>query len=97
MASLQVEMLANIRREWEKHDRECARPPKAILMHPGNFQLIGWHEVFGLPVLPDERVEPKRAKLLCGVGAGGYCTEGDVFWDETGKAWLIPPASTDEV
>lgn len=81
-------MLENIRAAWEAHAAECEQAPKAILLNPGNHELIGWDEVLGLPVLPDERVEPKRFLLVCGTGGGGYCAEGAVVWDECGGAYV---------
>lgn len=85
---LQIEILTHIKAAWEEHASECDQAPKAVLMHPGNFQLIGWDEVLGLPVLPDERVEPKRFRLVCGSGTGGCCAEGVVYWDESGAAYV---------
>ncbi|MEK6251641.1 MAG: hypothetical protein AABM43_06825 [Actinomycetota bacterium] len=85
---IEIEMLLNIRSALADHDENCDSEAKAILMNPGNFDLIGWVEVLGLPVLPDERVEPKMARVLCGVGTGGHCEEGQVVWDEDGQAWV---------
>jgi len=81
---VEIEMILNIRAAWEEHERECFQPPKAVLLHPGNFELISWHEVLGLPVLPDPRCEPKRFRLLCGAGWGGFCAQGVVWWDDAG-------------
>jgi len=89
---LQIEMLGNIKAAWDAHAGECSSPPKAILFHPGNHALIGWDEVLGLPVLPDERVAPKRFLLVCGAGRGGFCADGDVLWDENGRAYVFVPA-----
>ncbi len=87
-------MLLSIRAVLEEHAATCESRAKAILMNPGNFDLIGWVEVLGLPVLPDARVEPMRARVLCGVGAGGHCDQGPVYWDEDGNPWV--PASPDD-
>jgi hypothetical protein len=73
---------------WE----EGPASPKAILLNQGNYELIGWDEVLGLPVLPDGRLDPMRFRLLCGVGRGGYCAEGDVWWDTEGKPYVVIPA-----
>lgn len=81
-------MLENIRAAFDAHAAECDRDPKAILLHPGNHELVGWDEVFGLPVLPDESVEPKRLLLVCGAGRGGYCAQGDVYWDDDGRPYV---------
>ncbi len=82
-------MIENIRVAFDAHAAECDRDPKAILMHPGNYELVGWDEVFGLPVLPDERVKPKRFLLVCGTGHGGYCTQGNVYWDDEGRPHVV--------
>ncbi|HEY7935366.1 MAG TPA: hypothetical protein VID48_16215 [Solirubrobacteraceae bacterium] len=84
---LEIEMLEYIREAYEAHAAECAQVPKAILFHQGNHILVGWDEVLGLPVLPDERVAPKR----CGHGQGGHCAEGDVFWDDKGRPYVLGP------
>jgi hypothetical protein len=88
---LEIEILDHIRAACAAHADECDQPPKAILLNPGNYQLVGWHEVFGLPVLPDDRVAPKRFKLVCGTGHGGYCAEGVVYWDAVGAAYVAAP------
>ena len=88
----EIGILEGICRAWEQHADECEQPPKAILLNQGNYELIGWHEVLGLPVLPDGRLEPMRFRLLCGMGRGGYCAEGDVWWDADGKPYVVIPA-----
>jgi hypothetical protein len=92
---LQIEMLLNTRAALDEHDKTCDSEAKAILLNPGNFDLIGWNEVFGLPVLPDDRVEPMRARVLCGIGTGGHCAEGKIFWDERGGAYVLTRKLTD--
>ena len=92
---LQIEMLLNTREALAEHDECCDSEAKAILLNPGNFDLIGWDEILGLPVLPDERVEPIRARVLCGVGTGGHCAEGKLFWDEDGGAYVLVRGSLD--
>lgn len=86
---LQIEILSNLKAKWERHAEECDRAPKAFLLNPGNHSLLGWDEALGVPLLPDERVEPKRCLLLCGVGKGGACAEGDVFWDADGQSYVF--------
>ncbi len=60
------------------------RAHKVFLMNPGNFELIGWVEVLGMPVLPDESVGHKRVKLVCGVGRAGILDQQPVFWAPDG-------------
>ncbi len=87
----EIEILDHIRAAHEAHAAECAQVPKAILFNPGNHDLVGWDEVLGLPVLPDERVAPMRFLLVRGSGKGGYCAEGDVIWDDDGKPYVSAP------
>jgi hypothetical protein len=91
------EMLMKIRVVLDEHSKECTREPKAILLNPGNHALLGWDEVLGLPVLPDERAEPMRARLVCGAGRAGYCEEGEVIWDEDGGAYVFVAEEKDQV
>src|SRR3982074_1057912 len=65
MASLEAEMLAFIRRGLDHHNSSCPMPARAILLNPGNCELFGWDELWGVPVLADERVAPKRFRIDC--------------------------------
>ena len=87
-AEFEAQMLMNVRAAFDAHEKECPRQPKSILLNPANHELLGWDEVLGLPVLPDERVETMRARLVCGEGGAGYCDEGQVVWDDHGGAYI---------
>jgi len=71
MASLQAEMLAFIRKGIDHHAESCPMQPRAILLNPGNHELFGWDELWGIPVLADERVAPKRFRIDCDGSAFG--------------------------
>ena len=71
MASLEAEMLAFIRAGLDNHNKTCPMPAKAILLNPGNHELFGWDELWGVPVLADERVQPKRFRIDCDGSAFG--------------------------
>jgi hypothetical protein len=75
MASLEAEMLEFIRRGLDHHAKSCPLAPRAILLNPGNFELFGWDELWGVPVLPDDRVAPKRFRIDCGGSAYGIEAE----------------------
>jgi hypothetical protein len=80
---LEIELLECVRAEIDAHAEECTQTPKAILLNPGNYELLGWDEILGLPVLPDPRVQPDKAKLLCGEeGWGGEFEGKRVIWHE---------------
>ena len=46
-------------------------PAKAILLNPVDHELMGWDELWGLPVLPDDRVPTKRVRIDCDGSAHG--------------------------
>jgi hypothetical protein len=71
VASLEAEMLAFIRAGLDHHNASCPMPAKAILLNPANHELFGWDELWGVPVLPDDRVAPKRFRIDCDGSAFG--------------------------
>jgi hypothetical protein len=71
MASLEAEMLEFIRRGLDQHAQTCPMTPRAILLNPANHELFGWDELWGIPVLPDDRVAPKRFRIDCDGSAFG--------------------------
>jgi hypothetical protein len=69
--TLEAEMLAFIRKGLDHHAGTCPLAPRAILLNPGNHELFGWDELWGIPVLPDDRVAPKRFRIDCDGSAFG--------------------------
>jgi len=63
--------LAAIRAALDHHNADCPMPATAILLNPIDHGLIGWDELWGLPVLPDERVPTKRVRIQCDGSAFG--------------------------
>jgi hypothetical protein len=81
MTSIEAELLEVVRRRWEQHADECQRPPYLILLNPANYDLLGWDEILGLPVLPDERVDPLKCRIVCGPeGWAGRWGDRRVWW-----------------
>ena len=68
---LEEEMRAFVKAGLAHHDSTCPMPAKAILLNPGNLELFGWDELFGVPVEADERVAPKRFRIHCDGSAFG--------------------------
>jgi hypothetical protein len=87
----EIELLTNIRTMLEQHAEECLRKPKAILLNPANHRLLGWDEILGLPAVASVRADPMRGRLVCGAGRAGVCEQGDLVWDEEGKAYVFEP------
>jgi hypothetical protein len=90
MASLEAEMLAHVRRGLDHHAKTCPLAPRAILLNPGNFELFGWEELWGVPVLPDDRVAPKRFRIDCDGSAFGI--EEEVAQEIRASEPLVVPA-----
>jgi hypothetical protein len=90
---LEIELLARVREVLDEHAAECDQRPKAILLNPANHKLLGWDEFLGLPVLPDPRIEPMKASLVCGDRGWGGIFEGErVWWKPDGNAYrLVEP------
>ena len=64
-------MLAAIREGLDHHAASCPVAPRGILLNPGNHDLFGWDELWGIPVLSDERVAPQRFIVDCDGSAFG--------------------------
>src|SRR4051812_6618314 len=54
-----------LRLALDHHNRECPVPARAILLNPIDFGLLGFDELWGVPVLSDERVSVKAVQLDC--------------------------------
>jgi hypothetical protein len=63
--------LAAIRQALDAHNAECPVPAKAILLNPVDHALMGWDELWGLPVLADDSVPTKRVRIDCDGSAYG--------------------------
>jgi hypothetical protein len=57
--------LAAIRAALDHHNRNCSVEANAILLNPTDHGLLGWDDLWGLPILPDERVPVKRVRIRC--------------------------------
>jgi len=81
--ALEEEMKAFVKAGLAHHDSTCPMPAQAILLNPGNLELFGWTELFGVPVKPDDRVAPKRFRILCDGSAFGIEDAVEAFATET--------------
>ena len=71
MSRFESKNLAAIRAALDQHNDSCPVPANAILLNPVDHELIGWDELWGLPVLADERVPTKRVRIQCDGSAFG--------------------------
>ena len=71
MSSFESKNLGAIRAALDAHNDSCPVPANAILLNPVDKGLIGWDELWGLPVLADDRVPTKRVRIQCDGSAFG--------------------------
>ena len=71
MSKFEGKNLAAIREAIDQHNASCPVPGNAILLNPVDHQLIGWDELWGLPVISDDRVPTKRVRIQCDGSAFG--------------------------
>jgi hypothetical protein len=71
MSEFESKNLRAIKAALDHHNSECPVPANAILLNPVDHALMGWDELWGLPVLADERVPTKRVRIQCDGSAFG--------------------------
>ncbi|HEX2016288.1 MAG TPA: hypothetical protein VGN69_06300 [Solirubrobacteraceae bacterium] len=71
MPSLEAKMLAAIRAALDHHNGTCPMPARAVLLNPQTHEQFGWDELWGVPVVPDDRVAPQRFRIDCDGSAFG--------------------------
>ena len=71
MSGFESKNLAAIRAALDQHNADCPVPGNAILLNPVDHELMGWDELWGLPVIADERVPTKRVRIQCDGSAFG--------------------------
>jgi hypothetical protein len=54
-----------IRAAVDDHNRTCKVPARAILLNPEEFEQLGVKQVWGIPVLPDERQRRRFFRVDC--------------------------------
>jgi hypothetical protein len=90
--SLEAEMLAFIRAGLDDHNKTCPMPAQAILLNPGNHELFGWDELWGIPVLPDDRVQPNRFRIQCDGSSFGIEDEVEEWIEQPVEQPRVVPA-----
>lgn len=71
MSKFAAKNLAAIKAALDHHNGSCPVAANAILLNPVDHELLGFDELWGLPVLADERVPTKRVRIQCDGSAHG--------------------------
>jgi hypothetical protein len=65
MTGFEVRNLMKIRIGLDRHNQNCPKPARAILLNPVDHQLLGFSCLWGIPVLADACVDVKRVQIDC--------------------------------
>jgi hypothetical protein len=65
MSSPEAKNLEAISKAIDQHELACEYPTLAILMNPFEVERLGWEEIRGVPVRPDEKIGTGRFEILC--------------------------------
>lgn len=63
------------RRALDDHNLKCPIPASAFLLSRLDFELLCTTTLWGLEIVPDERVTAGRVRILCGGSAWGIEAE----------------------
>ena len=96
VSSFEARNLAAISAAVQHHNETCPVPANAILLNPVDHELLGWDELHGLPILPDDRVPTKRVRIDCDGSAHGIEDEvADAISQQTPSPMVIPVGPRD--
>ena len=65
MSSPEAKNLEAISKAIDRHELACEYPTLAILMTPFEVERLGWEQIRGVPVRPDEKIGTGRFEILC--------------------------------
>lgn len=65
MSSSEAKNLEAISKALDRHERACDFPTLAVLMNPYEAERLGWDEIRGVPVRPDDKIGTGRFEILC--------------------------------
>ena len=65
MASADAKNLEAISRAIDKHNADCPWPAAEVRMNPFEIERLGWEEIRGLPIVPDESLGTGRFRIVC--------------------------------
>jgi hypothetical protein len=57
--------IASIRAALDQHNSDCTQPAKAILLHPEDHKAVGIDELWGVPVVADDRCRVGFLRVDC--------------------------------
>lgn len=76
----------------DQHNANCVFPALEVHMNPFEVERLGWTEIRGLPVIPDDKIGTGRFKILCArdLTGGGKELPEEVEVPTPGERELVP-------
>ncbi len=71
MGSSEVKNLEAISKAIDQHNSSCPFPAAEVRMNPFEIERLGWDEIRGLPLVPDEELGTGRFRIVCARDAEG--------------------------
>jgi len=65
VASPEAKNLEAISKAIDQHNANCPFPAAEVRMNPFEVERLGWEEIRGLPVVPDEEIGTGRFRIVC--------------------------------
>lgn len=65
MSSAESKNLEAISKAIDHHNATCPYPASEVRMNPFEVSRLGWEEIRGLPIVPDENIGTGRFDIVC--------------------------------
>jgi len=65
MGSSEAKNLEAIKKAIDQHDARCGFPAVEIAMNPFEVERLGWTELYGLPIVGDDKIGTGRFEVRC--------------------------------
>jgi hypothetical protein len=65
MASPEAKNLEAISKAIDQHNSSCPFPAAEVRMNPFEVERLGWDQIRGLPLVPDDAIGTGRFRIVC--------------------------------
>jgi hypothetical protein len=65
VTSAEAKNLEVISRAIDQHNSNCPFPASEVRMNPFEIERLGWDEIRGLPIVPDENLATGSFRIIC--------------------------------
>ena len=65
MSGAEPKNLETISRAIDQHNANCPYPAAEVRMNPFEIERLGWDEIRGLPIVPDDSLGTGRFRIMC--------------------------------